>query len=152
MTTQHAKEFFLYPFPLCPLDTVQCPPKHFMNASNCQISYLQTNVKFLAKLRMKKSLRTRKASGIKIEATTDQIHSNRYLLISGLIASAILSTHSRACGPTQGQTRTHRGVNLTIMFFHWLIFSGIRATIAITWNSIPVYRRIQRIMSIIRLN
>lgn len=97
------------------------------------------------------TLRTREASGIKIQATNDQIHSNRYLIISGFIASSILPIHLRACSPTHSHKDGQR-CEFDNLFFHWLIFSGIRATIAITWNSIPVYRRIQKIMSIIRLN
>lgn len=55
-----------------------------------------------------KTLRKREASGIKTKATNDRIHLNRYLLISGFIASSILSIHLRACSPMHSHKSAQR--------------------------------------------
>lgn len=99
MTTKHVAERRMFFFWFRWFSLVQHTSnsqQHFMNASNCRISYLATSAPIANVVRQfgetssetgEQNLRTRDASGIKIQATNGHIHSNRYLLISGFITS-----------------------------------------------------------------
>lgn len=146
-------------FSLCAscADWGQRATAQFANASNCRISYLRPcglAVAHCGERNGQKSLRTREASGIKIQATDDQMHSNRYLLISGSITSKekeqkgksdyrqpsryliISFTDVHSVARAREQPFFVRGVNSTIISF-FFFGSHCETSIVITWNSIP---------------
>lgn len=128
------------------------------NASNCR-NFISAAVwlgfcELRRTKRPKKSLRPREASDIKIQATNDQMHSNRYLLISGFITSRMsrkekndyrqpsasryliisLWTCSRSRAPAWTAFFRSR-CEFDNYFFLFRVY--FERSIAITWNSIP---------------